>query len=93
MFEIYGAALVLNNDQKYLKFLTEEFGVDMYDHFLDYCEYGVLVFQDQKKYLFLNDNYIFDRGVVRDIQNFEEVEVNVDYDYLYASCYRGFNHI
>ena len=92
IFEIYGAALVLNNDQKHRDFLTEEFGVDMYDHFIDYCEHGILIFQDKKTYLFLNDKYLFDRGVIRSKENFEEVQVQTSYDHLYACSYRGFNH-
>ena len=92
LFEIYGAALVLNNSDKDIRFLTEEFGVDMYDHFIGYCEYGILVFQDKKTYLFLSDRFIFDRGVVRDIKNFEQVKIDQHYDLLYACFYRGFNH-
>ena len=92
LFEIYGAALVLNNNDKDIQFLTEEFGIDMYDHFIDYSVYGVLIFQDKKTILFLNDQFIYDRGVIRDIKTFESVKIDIHFDQLYACIYRGFNH-
>ena len=92
LFEIYGAALVLNNDQKDIEFLTEEFGVDMYDHFIDYNQFGVVVYLDKKSYLFFNDRYLFDRGQVRKLEGFETIDLQKEYDYIYGSFFRGPNH-
>lgn len=92
LFEVYGAALVLDTDEKDIRFLTEQFGVDMYDHYLEYNEYGVVAYQDKKSYLFLNDKYLLDRGQVRQLKDFEIATLNKEYDHIYGSFFRGPNH-